>query len=497
MMTIEELISFCKPLSVSGTAPLQMGALRQDSREVQQNDLFIAVRGHHSDGHYYIDQAIQAGATILITEKEIESSEQQLVIRVQNTRNLAGPLAQELAGRPSDKLKVIGITGTNGKTTVATLVWKILSKLGEPASLLGTIEKRINSDPLHSNLTTSGPIELAADMKKMVEAGSRFLVMEVSSHALHQRRTDGIDFAVAAFTNLSLDHLDYHGTMEAYASSKKRLFDKLDSRSWAVVNADDPKGVWMTGSTPAKVLTFGFSDQALIKAEILHSSLSGQQLTAGGTLVNTPLIGRFNAYNCLQALLITTSLGFSGKDVAAVMPNITGAAGRLDKVMIQNTEEMLEQPAIFVDYAHTPDALENALSTLKSLKRKGTELAVLFGCGGDRDRSKRPLMAKVAESYADKIYVTSDNPRSENPDSIIDEIVTGFSSRQFVEVIPNREEAIQKAVRQATPKTILLIAGKGHETYQEIEGKRYHFDDREMALKELHRVIGKKNEEVA
>lgn len=495
-MNSEQLISFCKPRSVSGKPPGLVGKLCQDSRKVEPGDIFIAVRGHTTDGHDYIKHAVEAGASVVISEEYWPVEENILVLSVQNTRRLLGPLAQEMAGRPAEKLKTIGITGTNGKTTVATLVWKILTALGEKASLLGTIEKRINSETFSSRLTTSDPIELAADMKQMVDAGSRYLVMEVSSHALDQRRTDGIPFSVAAFTNLSHDHLDYHGSMDAYASSKKRLFDKLDRQSWAVINADDPKGKWMAGATPAQVLTFGFEDNGLIKAEILDSSLSGLRLSVGGTTVQTPLIGRFNAYNTLQALLISTCLGFSGKKVADVMEEISGAEGRLEKVALAHSEKRVKQPALFVDYAHTPDALENVLSTLKRLKRKGTELTVLFGCGGDRDRSKRPLMAKAAENYADNIIVTTDNPRSEDPETIIDEILAGFSSRENVKAITSREEAIRLAIQNSSPKSILLIAGKGHETYQEIRGERVHFDDREIARNELEKVFGTRNEEV-
>lgn len=496
-MNTEQLIDFCKPISVSGTPPLSAGRLCHDSRKISAGDLFIAVRGYSSDGHNYIGNAIDSGAGIIISEEEIPGNEELFSIRVENTRLLLGPLAQELAGRPAENMKIIGITGTNGKTTVATLVWNILTELGENAALLGTVEKKINKKSYESRLTTADPVELAKDMKLMSEEGCNYLVMEVSSHALDQKRTDGFSFAVAAFTNLTLDHLDYHGSMEAYASSKKRLFNKLDSTSWAVINGDDPRGAWMAGSTPAKILTFSFADKGLIKASLVSSSLTGLTLNVDGTTIQTPLIGKFNAYNCVQALLICTSLGFRGNEVAGVMNRISGVPGRLERVDHSDTANLQGQPFVFVDYAHTPDALENVLATLKEFKQPDNELTVVFGCGGDRDRSKRPLMAGLAGKYADRIVVTTDNPRTEDPDRIIEEILQGFSSRNNVQTIPSRESAIRQTIRESSPNSIILIAGKGHETYQEIHGKRIHFDDREIARSEMEKVYGNRNEEVA
>ena len=477
-MNFQELIAFCKPISVSGPLPETIGKLRQDSREVEPGDIFIAVKGAKSDGHNFIDEAIAYGAAVIITQKEVEIGSNVAVIQVKKTRKLLGKLAQKLAGKPADELTIIGVTGTNGKTTVTTLVWQILTKLNYKASLLGTIENRVIQESSKSRLTTADPIELAEAMKEMVDADSEFLVMEVSSHALDQKRTKGIPFNVAVFTNLSHDHLDYHETMNDYASAKKRLFNSLDSKSWAIVNADDERGEWIVNSTPAKMLSFSFEDKGLLQARILQSDATGLRISVDETIIETPLVGRFNAYNVVEALLTCTALGIDGKSVAGVLKHCQGAPGRMERV--NKDIDVKNEPIVFVDYAHTPNALENVLTTLKELKKRHQKLIVVFGCGGDRDRSKRPKMAKIAESTANQVIVTSDNPRTEDPDSIIDEIMEGFKEPENVTRITDRKKAIDEAVFRSKAGSIILVAGKGHETYQEINGKRIHFDDGEV-----------------
>lgn len=495
-MTFKKIIEFCNPTAVSGTAPDTLGKLRQDSRAVESGDIFIAVKGYRSDGHDFIGQAVENGASLIITEQNVELKSDIAVLQVKNTRKLLGPLSQVMAGYPAQKLNVIGISGTNGKTTVATLIWQILTKMEKNASMFGTVEKRINKQLLESMLTTADPIELADDMKRAVESGSEYLVMEVSSHALHQHRVDGIPFDVAVFTNLSHDHLDYHSTMDEYASSKKILFNSLDSSSSAITNLDDSRGEWIVNSTPAKVMSFSFEKKGIINASLLKSNAKGLKILVDDVEVNTPLVGKFNAYNVVESLLACICLGLDGKKVAETLSSCKGAPGRLERV--NSPDEMDEEPIILVDYAHTPNALENVLTTLKEIKRKNQKLTVVFGCGGDRDRSKRPEMAAIAESHADKIYVTSDNPRTEDPGAIIDEILEGFSSRENVTAITPRREAIFKAILESKRKEIVLIAGKGHETYQEINGKRIHFDDREIAREALNKRNGKPdNKEVA
>ena len=369
---------------------------------------------------------------------------------------------------------MIGITGTNGKTTTATLVYQMLSATGKKASLLGTVSKRILEEELGSSLTTSDPIELANDMKAMVEAGSEFLVMEVSSHALHQSRVAGFDFEVAAFTNLSHDHLDYHSTVEEYAKAKKLLFDGLPSSSSAIVNADDPHGASMLTDCKAKSVAFSFDTE---KNYIISNTPQGITLSVEGTTIQSPLVGKFNAYNVAEAFLIGKELGISAEDAAEALKNAPGAAGRMETVKVDGDA----LPLVIVDYAHTPDALENVLSTLKNLKEDDQNLIVIFGAGGDRDSTKRPQMAKAAASHADTIIVTSDNPRFENPDLIIADILDGFEVLEHVSSITDRKEAIQKTIAAAGENDIILIAGKGHEDYQDVQGTKHPFDDREIA----------------
>jgi len=487
-MNFQELIAFCEPMSVSGPEPDIMGKLRQDSREIEFGDIFIAVKGTKSDGHNFIDEAIERGASVIIAQQELSEYQNAAVLRVKKTRKLLGKLAQKMAGNPAGKLTIVGITGTNGKTTVATLVWQILTKLQYKASLLGTIEKRVLQKQSQSRLTTADPIELAETMKEMVDAGCEYLAMEVSSHALDQKRTKGISFDVAVFTNLSHDHLDYHETMNEYASSKKKLFNSLDSKSWAITNADDERGEWMVNSTPAKILSFSFEDKGLLQAKLLKSDAAGMTISVDETKIETPLVGRFNAYNVIEALLTCTALGIDGKAAAEILKECHGAPGRMERV--NKKLPIKNEPIVFVDYAHTPNALENVLSTLKELKTRHQKLVCVFGCGGDRDSSKRPKMAEIAERYANRVIVTSDNPRSEDPDSIIDDIMKGFKKPENITRLTNRRDAIHEAVFTTKAGSIVLIAGKGHETYQEIDGDRIHFDDREIVRDALQKRNG-------
>ncbi|WP_234571027.1 UDP-N-acetylmuramoyl-L-alanyl-D-glutamate--2,6-diaminopimelate ligase [Rhodohalobacter sp. 614A] len=494
-MNFQELIAFCKPISVSGSEPDTIGKLRQDSREIEPGDVFIAVKGTKSDGHNFIDEAIEGGASVIISEQELDTDSDTAVLQVKKTRKLLGKLAQKMEGNPADKLTIIGVTGTNGKTTVATLVWQILTKLNYKASLLGTIEKRILDKKLPSRLTTADPIELAEAMREMVDAGTEYLAMEVSSHALDQRRTKGISFKVAVFTNLSHDHLDYHETMNEYASAKKKLFNSLDSKSWAITNADDERGEWIVNSTPAKVLSFSFGDEGLLQARILKSDATGMAISIDETEIETPLVGRFNAYNVVEALLTCTALGIDGKSAAGILKHCHGAPGRMERV---NSDLSIDnEPIVFVDYAHTPNALENVLSTLKELKTRHQKLICVFGCGGDRDKTKRSKMAKIAESYANRVVVTSDNPRTEDPNLIIDQVMEGFKNPEEVARITDRKKAIREAVFSSKAGSIVLIAGKGHETYQEINGKRIHFDDSEIVREALQERNDKTEKEGA
>lgn len=494
-MTLEELIKICKPVDISGDEPYAIHSLQHDSRQVSEDDVFIALRGLQSDGHNFIEKAIKQGASVVICEEPYYTEDKGVtILEVEETRPIFGKLAQAFQGNPADSLTNIAVTGTNGKTTVATLVWQILHKLGEEVGLLGTVEKNYgDSKTSNSILTTADPIEIAADMKKMVDSGCTILSMEVSSHALEQSRTSGINWDVAAFTNLSHDHLDYHKTMEKYAAAKKRLFDSLKSTAWAVVNFDDPYGPEMVKNCQAKIIDFSFGSDSSIQCKLVASDQSGSRIQIDDIDVETPLVGRFNAYNVTEAFLICTALGYDSEDVSGVLKSCQGAAGRLEKI---NRDGALEQqPVVFVDYAHTPDALENVAETLRGIKKPEQQLIIVFGCGGDRDSAKRPAMAKIAEKYADKIIVTSDNPRTEDPEKIIRDIETGFSSSATWTSITSRKEAIHHSILKAPQNAIVLIAGKGHETYQEINGEKLQFDDREIARKALGSFKSKTGEE--
>lgn len=478
-MTLKRLIEICNPLHVTNANyGIELGPLVLDSRDAKDNSVFIAVRGTRVDGHMFIEDAIERGATVVICEDSFYTNEDVCVIEVENTKKLTGVIAQEFAGNPAEKLQVIGITGTNGKTTTATLVYQVLRHCNRNASLLGTVSKRILDDEFDSKLTTSDPIELANDMLKMVEAGSEYLVMEVSSHALDQYRVAGVAFKVAAFTNLSHDHLDYHETLNEYAKAKRRLFDTLSEESYAVVNADDKYGAYMLDRCKAEKIELSFKND---KAYILENTANGISIIIDGEKIESPLVGKFNAYNLGEVYYICKALGLDPKEIVKALSETKGAPGRMETVSGSGDQN----PLVIVDYAHTPDALQNVLSTLSAVKDASQKLTVVFGAGGDRDPSKRPEMAKISELFADKVFVTSDNPRTENPDVIIADIIAGFEKLDKVSSVTNRRDAIKRAIQEAESNEIILIAGKGHEDYQEINGERHHFDDREIAAELL------------
>ncbi len=487
-MKLTELIELINPLDATNQKlELQLDHIVQDSREVKEGSVFIAIRGNEVDGHMFLEDAIARGAKVLICEESFYTEESDIsVIEVENTRDILGKLAQEFAGNPAQKLRIIGITGTNGKTTTATLVYQVMCKLGRKASLLGTVSKRILQKEIESSLTTSDPIELAKDMKMMVEAGSEFLVMEVSSHALDQGRVSGFDFEVAAFTNLSHDHLDYHSTMEEYAKAKKILFDLLPPSSAAIVNVDDHYGNFMITDCLAGVNQFSFKND---RNHILSNTSNGLSLVVDGVNIQSPLVGDFNAYNVAEAFLICKAVGIPALEVAKALQNSSGASGRMETVVVEGDN----LPIAIIDYSHTPDSLQNALSTLARLKEKDQELICVFGAGGDRDPTKRPMMAKAAEKYSDKIYVTSDNPRFEDPNLIIADVMKGFASAENVIELEDRRKAIYTAITNANSGDIILIAGKGHEDYQDVRGTKHPFDDYKIAEEALTQKLGEED----
>ncbi len=481
-LTFDRLISLTKPIVIDGHEPEIIGKLTQDSRNVQKGSVFMAVKGTNVDGHDFIKEAAQRGASVVICEELNFTPQNVSVLKVDETRPLVGLLAQAFEGYPANKLTVIGITGTNGKTTTATLIYQVLQKLGVKTSLLGTVTKRIGGEKLPSRLTTADPIEIARDMRQMVDAGSTHLVMEISSHALKQKRVEDINFDIAAFTNLSHDHLDYHADMNEYAEAKKLLFDGLDAAAYAVINGDDAHSANMAKDCDAHIISFGFKNDKGISCTISKSSSQGLTLTVDGTQIESPLIGNFNAYNVAQTFLICRALGYKDPKITDALSTATGAPGRLEQVKIEN---LPKQPLVLVDYAHTPAALKNVLQSLVALKQEDQTLHVIFGCGGDRDKTKRPKMAGAVEKFADRITITSDNPRNEEPGAIINDAMRGFSNSDKVTCNTDRRKAIHRAIAEADDRSIILIAGKGHETYQEVKGVRHHFDDREIALEAL------------
>lgn len=475
-MQIKELIELINPLDATNRKlKIDLNAVYQDSRQVTPGSVFIAVRGTEVDGHMFLEDAIARGANVLICEESFYTDAPNVcVMEVENTRSILGKIAQAFKDNPAKKLRIVGITGTNGKTTIATLVYQVLCKVDRKVSLLGTVSKRILEDEIDSSLTTSDPIELANDMRAMVDAGSEFLIMEVSSHALEQERVNGFDFEVVAFTNLSHDHLDYHNTVDEYARSKKLLFDQLPKSSTAIINTDDARGHYMASSTKAAVNEFSFKTDL---NHILQNSAEGLALLIDGVNIQSPLVGDFNAYNVAQAFLICKALGVPALEIAKALQTCSGASGRMETVIVDKPD----LPIVIVDYAHTPDALQNVLATLFNLKIKGSKLYVVFGAGGDRDPTKRPEMAKAAAKFADQIIVTSDNPRFENPELIIEDILKGFDKSSEIILEADRKEAIKKAISLAGSNDIVLIAGKGHEDYQDIRGTKHPFNDYEIA----------------
>jgi UDP-N-acetylmuramoyl-L-alanyl-D-glutamate--2,6-diaminopimelate ligase len=482
MLTLQQIIDIVKPNMIAGANCVPTGKLTDNSRYVKPGDIFVAVRGSAFDGHKFIPQAIELGASIIITEELVEADETCILV-VSDTRTAMGTLALAMAGNPQDKLHLIGITGTNGKTTVATLVHQTLSRLDTKTALLGTVNKIFGSVEEQSTLTTPGAVELASDLQKAVDYGCTHFVMEVSSHALDQRRTQGLQFEVAVFTNLSHDHLDYHKTIEAYQDAKKHLFDSLNDQATAIVNVDDLSGLRMVSDTKARIWELTLRDDDY---KVAAMDASGLLIDMDGIFLQSPLTGNFNAYNVAQAFLTCVALGYSPRNVATALTECRGAAGRLENITHQLDEKSQPgKPIVFVDYAHTPDALENVLQTLQEIRKKDQTIHTLFGCGGNRDTSKRPAMAKIAARYSDVITVTSDNPRFEDPDAIIDEICAGFSENTTFQRITARDQAIHHVITSSDNSSIVLVAGKGHEDYQEINGNRHPMDDRAIAKKAL------------
>jgi len=457
-----------------------------DSRRVRPGDLFVALPGTRMDGHRFVQPALEAGASAVVVEREVNLPGDRPMLVVPDAREALGLCAHALAGDPTRRMTVCGVTGTTGKTTTTYLVRSIFERSGRPAGVLGTIGYIIGQREIPSRLTTPDADDLAAYFAEMLEAGLDAVVMEVSSHALHQRRTEGIAFDVGAFTNLSPEHLDYHEDMISYREAKGRLFAGLAPDARAVLNADEEASRSFAEVSPAPVLWYGLRSAADVTAENVRSDTGGSRFTLvtprGRARVRTRLLGTHNVYNCLTAAAIGEAAGLPTDAIVAGLERVQTVRGRLEPVPTALPFSVL------VDYAHKTDALEHALVTVRGLVRGGGRLVLVFGCGGDRDRQKRPAMARVAEQLADRVFVTSDNPRSEDPRAIADEILAGFAAPERVTVELDRREAIARALGEARTGDVVIIAGKGHETYQIIADVTRPFDDREVAAEVLRRL---------
>jgi len=474
--------------SVEGNTGIEIKDVQIDSRKIKQKALFIAVRGEVKDGHQFIDKAIEAGATAIVCE-EIPSEKKEGVVYVQaeNSAAAAAYIAHNFFDRPSEKMKVVGVTGTNGKTTIATLLYKLFAVLGYKCGLISTVENHIGDKVVPATHTTPDAISLNALMKQMTDEGCTHVFMEVSSHAIHQQRVTGLQFAGGIFSNITHDHLDYHKTFDEYIRVKKSFFDSLPASAFAISNADDKRGMVMLQNTNAKKYLYSLKTMVEFKGKILDNSLSGLMMMVNDVEVHFRLFGEFNAYNLLAVYAAAICLGEEKQEVLRCLSLLTGAEGRFD-YMVSPKDKIIA----IVDYAHTPDALLNVLATIKKLKKGFEQVITVVGCGGDRDKTKRPVMAEAACEHSDKAIFTSDNPRSEEPEQIIKDMEQGLSAaakRKYISIV-DRKEAIKTAISLAKPEDIILIAGKGHEKYQDIKGVRNHFDDKEV-VKEMFEMLGK------
>lgn len=474
-MKLSELIKNIDVKSMSGKADVDITFATNDSRKVVPGTLFVAVTGCGNDGRAFIPAAIKAGAVAVIHEGETSEIDGCTTVTVENSRLAAAMVADSFYGHPSRELKLVGITGTNGKTTTVTLLYNMFMKLGYGCGLLSTIANYVGTERMETANTTSDPFTINSLMAQMVDAGCEYCFMEVSSIGVEQDRVSGLDFNVGIFSNLTHDHLDYHGTFAEYLRCKKLFFDNLPKHATAIINADDRNGMIMTQNTKAEVMTYSCRSIADHSCRIIEQSFDGMLLRIDGTEVWSRLIGTHNAYNLLAIYCAAIALGADKEEALVALSSLESAPGRLENIKCPRGINVI------IDYAHTPDALENVLKTLRDVAPE-RQLNCLFGCGGDRDKTKRPEMAAIAEKYADRIIVTSDNSRTEHTEDIINDIVAGFSNEGKTKAvcIPDRREAIRCAIMFAPQDATILLAGKGHETYQITGKEKTHFDEREI-----------------
>jgi len=475
-MKIEEVLKGIETISVSGAKDIVISGVDFDSRKVKNGSLFVAVKGYKSDGHDYIGSAIESGASAILCEKIPENPKKGVVcIKTNDSARALGQAASNFFGNPSSSLKLVGVTGTNGKTTIATLLYRMFLQLGYKCGLFSTVCNYINEKELEATHTTPDPVQLNRLLSEMVREGCDFAFMEVSSHSADQKRIAGLKFEGGIFTNLTHDHLDYHKTFDNYLAAKKSFFDSLSPDAFALVNVDDRNGRVMLQNCKARHYTFSVRGMADYRCNIIDQSFEGMGLKIQGEEIWTRFIGDFNASNLLAVYAASDLLGASQKEILTIISDLHPVSGRLEVIKSAGGISGI------VDYAHTPDALLNVISTINKIREGGVQLITVVGAGGDRDRTKRPKMAAISAEGSTKIILTSDNPRTEDPEKIIDEMEVGITTdlKRKVLRISNRHEAIKTAVMMANKGDVILIAGKGHETYQEIMGVRHHFDDRE------------------
>ncbi len=487
MAKLQDILYNVRLKAVTGITNMDVKDIQIDSRKVTAGSVFVAITGTISNGHDFIDAAIEKGATVIICEVMPAHIKEEIThLQVNNAAEAVANMAHHFYGEASTKLKLVGVTGTNGKTTIATLLFKLFTKLGYKCGLISTVQNQIGNTVIQATHTTPDAISLQSLLHEMVEAGCSHVFMEVSSHAIHQQRTRAVEFVGGIFSNITHDHLDYHKTFDEYIRVKKKFFDSLPAAAFAISNLDDKRGQVMLQNTAAKKHFYSLQTVAEFKGKILENLLTGLVMTVNDKEVHFRLLGEFNAYNILAVYGAAICLGENSEEVLTTLSLLTSAEGRFDYVISES------KIIGIVDYAHTPDALENVLFTIKKLRQGNEQVITVVGCGGDRDKSKRPEMGEIACEMSDRVIFTSDNPRSEDPLEIIKEMEQGLGSaarRKFMSVA-DRKDAIKMAVSLAKPFDILLVAGKGHEKYQDIKGVKHPFDDKKV-LKEMFDLFEK------
>lgn len=475
-MNLQQLIKVLDKPEIKGNVSVEISGIQSDSRKVESGCLFVAVRGTAVDGHKFVASAIEKGAVTIVCEEIPEGLEDKCTfVLVKDSAVALGKLIAQWYDNPSDKLILVGVTGTNGKTTIATLLYNMFRKMGHKVGLISTVCNYIDAEAVPTEHTTPDPLTLHALMARMVDAGCEYAFMEVSSHAIDQKRISGLSFNGGIFTNLTRDHLDYHKTVENYLKAKKKFFDDLPASAFALTNLDDKSGMVMLQNTKAKKLTYSLRTLADFKGKILESHFDGTELLINNREVSVQFVGRFNAYNLLAVYGAAVALGKEPEEILITLSTLHSVAGRF---------ETIRSPkgfTIIVDYAHTPDALINVLNGIHEVLDGNGKVITVVGCGGNRDKGKRPMMAKEAVRLSDQVILTSDNPRFEEPDSIIEDMVAGLSTADMDKTlcITDRKQAIKTAITLAQKGDVVLVAGKGHEDYQEVKGIKHHFDDRE------------------